>query len=326
VAVLTQSGRSDNLINPLQSTDMTVAVDPANPHDRDIVIVETPDRGMAFEVLQKPFHDAKLVFRMRGNPWFGIDEWIDSRLKTWLAKNVVMPGVDGCVTITPSHARLFEHKTGVKSTVAQVPVYPDEWPASEHTDTELRIITLTNCMYLPKINPLIKAFPVVNTVLNEVGGYWRIGGDGNYEDKLARAVKPYNRIAYPGYLQATDEMKRANLMLHLSNLDGMPNAVLEGMASQLPVITNDHHAFMDKDRPNVVVRSDAELREQLLGFTTPEKRTVVGEHGRRYVRRDHNDEAIGQQYVTYFKKLLSREHFEQLHGVPHPEEIVSDDS
>jgi len=325
VAVIEQSGRSENLINPLRATEMDVAVDPADPYERDIVVLDTPDRQLAKEVLKKPLHDAVLVFRMRGDPFFGIDEWIDSRLKSWLARNVVIPGVDGCITITPAHARLFERKTGIHTAVSQLPAYPDRWPDTTHSDDELRILTLTNAVYWPKIEPLIEAAATVDDVLADVGGHWRICGDGNYEDKLGAAVEPYDNVSFLGYQDAESELDWANVMMHLSRLDGWPNAILEGMSTRLPVITNDHHAFVDRDRPNVVVESDAELRARLREYTDPERRQERGDSGARYVREKHNDATVGRAYVEYFEQLLTEDHFAMTHGVPHPRKLLNHD-
>lgn len=319
VAVIEQSGRSENLINPLRATDLNVTVDPADPYARDIVVLDTPDRTLAKEVLKKPLHDAIVVFRMRGDPFYGIDEWIDSRLKCWLARNIVIPGVDGCITITPAHAKLFEEKTGIHTAVSQIPAYPDRWPDTTHTDTMLRILTLTNAVYRPKIEPLIEAAPTVDSVLADVGGHWRICGDGNYEADLAAAVEPYDNVSFLGYQDAHEQLDWANTMVHLSNLDGWPNAALEGMSSRLPVIMNDHHAFVDRDRPNVIVESDDDLRAALRRYTDPERRQERGDRGERYVRDEHNDATVGQAYVKYFRRLLSRDSFERLHGIQHPD-------
>lgn len=323
VAVLAQSGRSDNLLNPLQTTAMDVAVDPADPYARDIVIVETPNREMAYEVLKKPLHGAQVIFRMRGNAWYGIDKWIDSRLKSWLARRVVLPGVDGCLAICPAHARLFESKTGVPAGVAKLPVYPDRWPTTEHVDGDLRILSLTNADYRPKIHPLIDAMPVVNDVLADVGGEWRIGGDGLYADRLQAATEAYDHIDYRGYVDAHDAFEWANVLVHLSNLDGWPNAICEAMASRLPAVTNDHAAFVDEERPNLVARSHGDLREQLRRLTDPDRRAELGQAGLRYIRAEHSDEAIGERYVAYCRRLLWRQGIET-EFVPTPETATHD--
>jgi len=305
VAVLHPSERGENLINPLKATDMAVAVDPEKPYQRDIVVVDTPDRGMAKEVLKKPFHGSKVVFRMRGDPFFGLHEWIDNPLKRWFAKNIVIKQVDGCITITPHHAHLFEQKTGIRSGVGELPAYPDHWPDTNHTDSELRILTLTNPVYLPKIQPLIEAAPVVNEVLADVGDHWRIGGRGNHADYLADSLAGFEHVSFGGYLDAEEALDWANCMVHLSNLDGWPNAIMEGMCSQLPVLTNDHYAFTDKDRPNTVCPSRTVLRNELRRYTHPERRQSHGYIGEDYVTHHHNDETVGQDYVSYFKAVLT---------------------
>jgi len=305
VSVVSQSNRTENVVAPLKTTAMDVRVDPPNFHDSDIVVVETPDRQMAKEVLKNPFRNSKLVFRMRGDPFYGIDEWFNSRVKEWVAKNIVLPNVDGCVTITPSHKRLFEKKTGIDTVVAKLPAFPNRWPETIHQQEQLRILTFTNCMYKPKVDPLIEAAPVVDDLLSTIGGKWIIGGKGNYTEYLRNSLNPFNHVEFGGYLDAHNSLEWANTMLHLSRLDGWPNAILEGMSARLPVITNDHHAFTDSNRPNIVTKSHNELKAVLKQCANPQYRQSVGNKGREYVIERHHPNVIGPKYVKYFKQLLS---------------------
>jgi glycosyltransferase involved in cell wall biosynthesis len=93
-------------------------------------------------------------------------------------------------------------------------------------------------------------------------------------------------------------------MVHHSRLDVLPNAVLEGMAARLPVITNDHVAFVQSAAPVDVTRSHAALRQRLERYRDPALRRPVGERGHDYVARQHAPARIGQDLLGAIGRLL----------------------
>jgi len=297
------NGRVEKISKPLETTALEFSVNPDTTSKYDIIIADTPDRNMFKEFLKSKFRRQTILFRMRGDPFWGLDEWIDSRFKRYLVNDVMLKHVDGCIAIAPHQAEIYRQNTGVETQLAQLPKTVANWPSVKHTDSELRIVSLTNAVYWPKVKPLIEIAPVVDSVLNDVGGKWKIGSwsDG-YSDKLRRALEGYSHIEYYQPLDAHQALANANLMIHYSNMDVLPNAILEGMASRLPVLTNNFEPFQRTDAP-IVVNQNNTLTTQLRDFVWPEMREKYGHRGVQYVRAKHSLDAIGQQFksaIQYF--------------------------
>ena len=245
VAILYPGNRVDKMLGPLEATDMDVEVEPADAYDFDIVLLDNADRDMIWPVLRRPISRAKVIYRMRGDLYRELELMDMHPLKKWLAKNVVVANVDGAICANEILARKIRRVSGVKAAgVAGLAKRVGEYPLVRHRETALRIITLTNANYIRKIRPLVEFAPAVEDYLTVTGGRWHIYGEGEHADVLEDGLSAYDRISFCGY---TKQPKRAladsNVMLHLSNLDALPNAMLEGMASNLPVITNNFEAF-----------------------------------------------------------------------------------
>jgi hypothetical protein len=304
VAVIHPGSRVEKVAVPLRESAMDVAIDPPNAYDYDIVLADNADRDLGREVLRKPLHDATLVYRMRGDVFRELELWGMHRLKKWAATDVVLPNVDACIAVTDRLAGKFERETGVPSASAGLVKDPAEWPTVDHTAHELRCVTLTNADYWRKVEPLIEWAPVVDAVLDDVGGRWRICGDGEHAEKLEIRLRGYDHIEFAGYVDAQDELADANCMLHASRLDGQPNAILEGLAAGLPVVTNDWPEFAAYGPPLHVVTDTAALRERLSAYSDPEMRAERGEAGSNHLHRRHSAAAVARDYERFFASLL----------------------
>ncbi|WP_161607156.1 glycosyltransferase [Halovivax asiaticus] len=294
------------MLEPLQHTVMDVSVEPDDAYERDIVICDNADRDLAKEVLKKPFHNAALVYRMRGDVFHELDLWPIHWSKQWIAENIILPNVDGVVAVSDRLADKYRHETGLQAVgSAGLCKRVDEWPAVSHEGEELNIVTLTNMNYWEKIRPIVSWAEPVNAVLSEVGGHWRVCGEGNHDDRLADELASYSHVSYEGWVNADDVLQESNLMLHPSLLDGQPNSVLEGMASNLPVVTNDFEAFTEFPGPLCVASSAVELKDYLRTFTDPNERQNKGRDCREYIQTSHSPEAIAEQYELFCQNVLA---------------------
>lgn len=304
VAVLYPGNRIDKMNVPLQASRMDVEVEPTDPYSRDIVVADNADRDLGREVLRNPFHDAKLVYRMRGDVFHELTLWPMHPVKKWAATNIVLPNVDGVIAVTDRLADKFTSETGIDAGSAGLPKEPAEWPTVMHTDRELRIVTLTNTDYWQKIEALVEWAPIVNDVLESVGGRWHICGDGSNDDRLREALEPYAHVSFQGYVDASEELAASNLMIHASHLDGQPNAILEGLACGLPVVTNPFPEFLDFGWPLDVATSMRGLKHQLERYCDPSVRETRGREGTKYIEENHTPDAIARDYERYFARLL----------------------
>lgn len=305
VAVLYPGNRVEKVMTPLAASDLTVAVDPEDAYEYDIVLADNADRSLGREVLKKPTHDAALIYRMRGDVFRELDLWPMHPVKRWAARNVVLRNVDGVIAVTDRLADKFHDRTGLSPVgSAGLAKDPKAWPTVDHTDEELRICTLTNANYWRKVEPLTEWAPVVDEILADVGGRWRICGDGKHAQKLEIRLRGYDNVEFGGYVDAEEELSRSNLMIHASRLDGQPNSILEGLAAGLPVITNPWPEFVDYGWPLEVVSDARQLRHRLERYTDPGARQERGQAGIETIKMDHSPETIGHQYERYFARVV----------------------
>lgn len=298
IGIMSQSDRTDKITNPLATTKLNYTVDPSDPYEHDILIAETPDRDMFRRVLSKPLHrDTTLLFRMRGDPYWGIHHWMDNRVKQKIALQMLRY-VDGCVAIAPHQAEKYAQKTGNATHIVPLSIDADEWPDTNHTDEELRIVSLTNCWYPAKFKALIEGAPAVERALDRHGGQWIIGGKGRHAERLQEEMAKYEHIDFRGYVNATETLDWANLMLHLSYFDSFANAILEGMAASLPVITTDHVAFTDQNLPVHATDGLTNLDSVLADYTDADHRQTIGDRNQAHVREFYNHERVGSAWNT----------------------------
>ena len=306
VAILYPGTRVDKMQVPLEATEMDVEVEPADAYDFDIVLLDNADRDMIWPVLRRPISHAKIIYRMRGDLYRELELWDMHPLKKWLATNVVVANVDGAICANEILAEKIRRVSGVRSAgVAGLAKRVDDYPRVQHRGTSLRIITLTNAEYLRKIRPLIEYAPVVEDYLSVIGGRWHIYGEGRHAGLLADGLREFDHVDFRGHTERPKAaLADSNLMLHLSNLDALPNSMLEGMASNLPVITNDFEAFEVYNGPIHRIGNETQLLDALRKAQAPPWREDRGCRGREFVRQYHTPEAVGQQYVDFFREVL----------------------
>jgi len=241
---------------------------------------------------------------MRGDVFRELELWDMNRVKKWTALRVVLPNVDGAIAVTDYLAEKFRDRTGTQAAAAGLAKDPGNWPTVRHTDDEIRAVTLTNANYARKIAPLIELAETVDGVLAETGGRWHICGDGDHSDRLADGVAEYEHVEYVGYVDADDELARSNLMIHASRLDGQPNAVLEGLACGLPVVTNDWVEFVRYGWPLEVCHTQSAFEDTLRWFRRPGRREQRGRQGEEHLLEHHTPKAIARDYEAFCMEVL----------------------
>jgi glycosyltransferase involved in cell wall biosynthesis len=102
----------------------------------------------------------------------------------------------------------------------------------------------------------------------------------------------------------------ANLFLHPSRHEGMPNAVLEAMASELPVIATriagNEELVLDPETGLLVPVEDVEALRgalaELLG--DPARRAQMGHTARRRVEESFGWGRVAEEYQTIFDEVV----------------------
>jgi glycosyltransferase involved in cell wall biosynthesis len=150
--------------------------------------------------------------------------------------------------------------------------------------------------------------------LKELQWEWTIGGDGPQMQRLramAQEAGLRDRIHFAGWLPASQLRERytsANLFLFPSRQEGMPNAVLEAMASGLPVVAtkisgNEELVIDGKTGALVPAENVDALREALrLLLVDAQKCERMGRAARQRVEESFTWTRVADQY----EKILER--------------------
>lgn len=293
VALYFSGSRSWTLTEPLEAAGISYDLAPEDPDAHDAVVLDSPGPEFLKHWL---LTDSPVYFRLRGNLWKEHRQNGSDGLTQLLKDRTLYPRIDGVLAPDKRLAERWTERVGrPRPAVIPLPCESSDWPTVEHTETEIQALTLTNCDYEQKITPLCRYATAVDDVLDRIGGYWSICGDGEYASEVRAATRGLAHVDFRGYQDNREMLREHNLMLHLSDFDIQhPNAVLEGVASRLPVLVNGFEGFADSP---LVTQCPTEmaLRKRLFQYADPAQRTSVARQRRESLRAHHRPERIGDQ-------------------------------
>jgi glycosyltransferase involved in cell wall biosynthesis len=200
--------------------------------------------------------------------------------------------------------------SGVDIIVVPNGVEADGFPPEDRSWSPARILSVGRIVHQKGLDLALAALGE----LKDIEWDWRLAGDGPQLQVLRQAVedaKLRDRAHFLGWLTA-DELRReymnANLFLFPSRHEGMPNAVLEAMASGLPVIATriagNEDLVVDGETGLLVPVEDVgALRyalQQLLA--DGERRERMGDAGRLRVARAFGWRSAARQYDLILKE------------------------
>ena len=151
--------------------------------------------------------------------------------------------------------------------------------------------------------------------LKDLNWEWRIAGDGPQMEllkSLAKELGIAERVIFLGWQSREPLMKcyqAANVFLFPSRHEGMPNALLEAMASGLPVVASciaGNEELVVDGKTGYLVRSEdiESLRNALKGLLSDAAlREQMGIASRQYVEANYSWESTAQQYVMLLEKV-----------------------
>lgn len=148
-----------------------------------------------------------------------------------------------------------------------------------------------------------------------------IAGDGEriYLEKLNRLIDEldlHNQVNFVGFVQGNKKlalMEEADLFILPSFQESFGVAVVEAMATGLPVIISDQVALANEvlkaDAGRVVpVNSVDKLTSVLLELRDPRTRERMSNNARNLVEEKFSLEVLGKNLDDYYKKILSISH------------------
>jgi len=273
----------------------------------DAVITDTPGIGILKGwVVKKVNNNIPLIYRMRGNYWQEVrSEGRLSKLREYIANKLIFRLCDCVIVVNHYLRKEFQKRVKFENVaVVGLPIDVTKFKFEHNKKFNFNIVTLTNFNYWEKIKPIFSYLDVVDKFLKEVGGKWYIAGKGKYVKDFLRAIEKYETVEYCGYVKPEEFLKKGSVMLHFSEFEGLPNAVLEGMAAGLPVVVNDYEPLAEIEGV-IVIKNKEELKNWLYKiYFNPSLRRKISAKNTKYVDRNYKLHIIGAMYKDAITKCL----------------------
>lgn len=186
-----------------------------------------------------------------------------------------------------------------------------------------RLLFVGRIVYQKGLDLLLHALSTLNGIPWELV----VVGDGPQRENLQRlawTLEIGERVRFRGWKKGEELLKeyhRANLFPYPSRHEGMPNAVLEAMASGLPVIASriaGNEELVIHEETGLLIEPDNQqaLEKALLGLlTNPKKRQIMGDAGRQRTIDCYPWEQIAEKYLHLLHRVASGpQQIESPHG------------
>lgn len=197
----------------------------------------------------------------------------------------------------------------------EIPIIPngvdlEKFSASERDWSSPRILSVGRVVYQKGFDLALRAL----AELKDLDWQWFIAGDGPQRPVLQTMAEEHglqNRIRFLGWLtpdRLKEQYAAANLFLFPSRHEGMPNAVLEAMASGLPVvatkIAGNEELVVNGETGALVPAEDVEsLRESLRPLLVhAQMRERMGRAARQRVESSFSWSRVAEQYQSILEK------------------------
>ena len=198
----------------------------------------------------------------------------------------------------------------------EIPVIPngvdlDLYRASQHERVTPRLFSAGRIVHQKGLDLALRAL----AGLKDLDWEWRIAGDGPQLDflkLLAQEMGIAERVTFLGWQsrdQLIEQYRWSNLFLFPSRHEGMPNAVLEAMASGLPIIASriagSEELVLNGETGLLFPSEDVNaLRAALIRMlTNPTLRQSMGAASRRRVEAHYSWESAAKQYALLLERI-----------------------
>ncbi|MEL6938347.1 MAG: glycosyltransferase family 4 protein [Cyanobacteria bacterium J06598_1] len=149
---------------------------------------------------------------------------------------------------------------------------------------------------------------------------WRLAVVGTasdtseYATHLKALAKDQPNIIFTGELRGpllAEVMRGSGLFVLPSRLEGMPLALLEAMAEDIPVIASDippHQSLLEPDR-GVLFKTDSLescVCQLAWALNNPEQMSVLAKNASRFIQKNHTWEIATHQTLKLYETLIAR--------------------
>jgi len=146
------------------------------------------------------------------------------------------------------------------------------------------------------------------------GDYLVILGNGSQRDNLTNLVKElkiFESVKFTGQVNNVNEyLQMADGFVFPSTAEGLSNALLEAMATELPVVATKiggTEEVIENKRNGILVEPDEVeqlAKEIIMVLSQPELARKLGQEARRTIEKNYSIGIIAQKYLQIYKEMI----------------------
>ena len=267
----------------------------------------------------------RLIYRNIDSPTF----WVRGRLRENLYRRMVMPRVDGIISVSETTLQEVRAFYGPQAPSIFVPngvdlrglaVRETRETVRQRYGTPLPAQVL---LFHGNLGPQKRPDRFLRTAAAIIRGgaadvhAWLLG-DGPELDRsrqLAADLGIAGNVRFVGcHADVASVVAACDIHLSLSDTEGMPAAVIEAAHLGLPTVAfqlGGMHECVKHGETGLLVPAGDEaafVHACLSLVTAPSRRALMGETARRWVDGRFSIECVGEQYESFYRRVLGRRH------------------
>ncbi len=191
-------------------------------------------------------------------------------------------------------------------------IFPERFEAVRHGEKDsVSIVTVTKFAFRDKAESLIRLAHIMKSVYRCTDlpvGYTVIGGGRFLEEVREKVCGNGLNVKFTGFVDSPkDYFHGMDIFAYYSTHDNFPLAILEAMASGLPVVTNRVGAvgeMIESGHDGFIARDDEEFQEYVLRLISdPALRARIGSNARDKASRRFSWHTVINNYIKLYESL-----------------------
>lgn len=241
---------------------------------------------------------------------------IHGRIHGWFWKLFYWLGVHRASIVTvPS--KFLKNSLNIKNAV----VIPNAINISNFPEVKLgesdhfNILTVTKFWFPKKARGMLELAQIIFNLAKDFDKRinWRIVGNGPFLEDIKKSIASLERpknlsVQWFGYDTPQKYFSDSDAFAYFSYEDNMPIAVMEAMASGLPVVTNKVGAvdeIIDSGNDSFIALNHEDYQNSLLKLMNNfNLRREIGKSARQKIKNEFSWEVILPNWIEIYKKLL----------------------